>query len=369
MNAISLTVNARKISAEVEPRLHLADFLREHLHLTGTHLGCEHGVCGACTLLVDGAPARGCITFAAACGGRDVVSIEGLGDDIVMSALRTAFSAAHALQCGYCTPGMLVTARDIVRRLPEADDDRIRLELAGNLCRCTGYNGIVKAIRQVLDLRLNLEPAIKPPLPASDMPDLAAAPAAAEPVPKMAAPDGKQIMQKLRIGVSPDTLWQALQDPALVASCVPGALLTSVEGDHIAGEMAVSFGPIQGKFLGSANVTYGDRNGSVHGEGQDKVSRTRLSAEAKFSVESDGENAVLLLTVTYSLRGALAQFARGPVVQAFADEIAGTVGRNLQAKLTGGVVTAPPKMNAFALAWRVLKARIGQLVSGGRRDG
>ena len=151
--AITLTVNGEPVTAAVEPRTHLADFLRERRLLTGTHLGCEHGVCGACTLLIDGAPARSCITLAVACDGAEVRSIEGLDNDQVMIGLRRAFTEEHALQCGYCTPGMLVTARDIVMRLPDADDARIRVELSGNLCRCTGYVGIVRAIRRVLGER------------------------------------------------------------------------------------------------------------------------------------------------------------------------------------------------------------------------
>ena len=154
MNTIHLTVNGQPVSGAVEPRTHLADFLREHEGLTGTHLGCEHGVCGACTIEIDGAPARSCIQFAVRCEGAVVRTIEGFDDDEVMRQLRAAFTAEHALQCGYCTPGMLVTARDIVMRLPQltgaADEARIRRELAGNLCRCTGYQGIVRAIQRVL---------------------------------------------------------------------------------------------------------------------------------------------------------------------------------------------------------------------------
>ena len=154
MNTINLTVNGQPVSAAVEPRTHLADFLREHEGLTGTHLGCEHGVCGACTIELDGAPARSCIQFAVRCEGATVRTIEGFDDDAVMTQLRAAFTAEHALQCGYCTPGMLITARDIVQRLPhlvkDADEARIRVELAGNLCRCTGYQGIVRAIQRVL---------------------------------------------------------------------------------------------------------------------------------------------------------------------------------------------------------------------------
>jgi carbon-monoxide dehydrogenase small subunit len=150
MRRVALTVNGRPVQAQVEPRTHLADFLREQQGLTGTNLGCEHGVCGACTIEVDGAPERSCITFAAACEGAVVRTIEGFEDDPVMARLRAAFTAEHALQCGYCTPGMLVTARDIVMRLPDADEARIRKELSGNLCRCTGYMGIVRAIQRVL---------------------------------------------------------------------------------------------------------------------------------------------------------------------------------------------------------------------------
>ena len=150
---IALTVNGKRYEEEVEVRVTLADFIRHQLGLTGTHLGCEHGVCGACTLEIDGIPARSCITYAVACEGAIVRTIEGFDDDPVMAQLRDAFTAEHALQCGYCTPGMLVTSRDIVMRLPDADEARIRKELSGNLCRCTGYMGIVKAIQRVLSAR------------------------------------------------------------------------------------------------------------------------------------------------------------------------------------------------------------------------
>src|SRR4029079_2277008 len=118
-----------------------------------THLRCEQGACGACTVLIDGQPARSCITYTAMCEGAEITTIEGLQDDTVTAALRRAFSEEHGLQCGYCTPGMLVTARDIVLRLPQADPHRVRQELSGNLCRCTGYVGIVRAIMRVVGER------------------------------------------------------------------------------------------------------------------------------------------------------------------------------------------------------------------------
>ncbi|MBV8393581.1 MAG: (2Fe-2S)-binding protein [Alphaproteobacteria bacterium] len=151
--AISLTVNGAPARVEVEPREQLADLLRGSLLLTGTHVGCEHGVCGACTVEIDGAPARSCITHAGSCDGATVRTVEGFGDDEVMAALREAFSREHALQCGYCTPGMLIAARDVVLRLPNADEARVREEMAGNLCRCTGYRGIVRAVLAVLTAR------------------------------------------------------------------------------------------------------------------------------------------------------------------------------------------------------------------------
>ena len=149
MKTIRLTVNGEPRSARVTGRTQLAELLRDHLHLTGTHLGCEHGVCGACTVLLDGKPIRSCITYAHACENANVVTVEGLGDDSTGRALREAFARHHALQCGFCTPGMLITAWDIVTRLAPIDEAAIRHELSGNLCRCTGYMGIVAAVRDV----------------------------------------------------------------------------------------------------------------------------------------------------------------------------------------------------------------------------
>ena len=150
MTRLQIRLNGRTVREEVEPRTSLADFVRDRCRLTGTHLGCEHGVCGACTVLVDGAPVRACIMLAASADGCEVRTVEGFDDDPTMAEIRRAFGECHALQCGYCTPGMLATAYDIVTRLPDADRARIRLELAGNLCRCTGYVGIVNAVELAL---------------------------------------------------------------------------------------------------------------------------------------------------------------------------------------------------------------------------
>jgi carbon-monoxide dehydrogenase small subunit len=359
MTAVSLTVNGRAVTEDVPPRLHLADFLRERLLLTGTHLGCEHGVCGACTIIMDGEPARSCIAYAAACGGMDIHTIEGLEDDAVTIRLRASFTAHHALQCGYCTPGMLVTARDIVRRLPDADDDAIRLELAGNLCRCTGYNNIVRAIRQVLDEKIvnqlptasvipGLVPGTHAPPPEPGSPAASANPEFTGPVSGMA--------KSLQFATAPAALWSALRDPALIAGCIPGVRLLAQEGGHVTGEMTVSLGPVKARFRGEASIAYDDaaRRGRIEGGGRDQLSGTRLTAAAPFRVAAHGAGSVLAIEIGFSLQGPLAQLAKGRVVELVADEIAGVFARNLAAKLAGEAVTPQASLAGFGFVWRLL---------------
>jgi aerobic-type carbon monoxide dehydrogenase small subunit (CoxS/CutS family) len=142
---IKVTVNGESREGSVEPRRLLADFLREDLGLTGTHLGCEHGVCGACTVLLDGDPVRSCLMLAAQADGAEVRTVEGLATGGELHPLQKAFHEHHALQCGYCTPGFLTTGVALLEQRPDADDDEVRRELSGVLCRCTGYQNIVTA--------------------------------------------------------------------------------------------------------------------------------------------------------------------------------------------------------------------------------
>ena len=150
---ISLTVNGVRHERQVEPRRLLSDFLREDLGLTGTHVSCEHGVCGACTILLDGDSARSCLMFAVQCNGASIRTVEGLGEVDALHPLQESFRRHHALQCGFCTPGMLMTALDLLAKYPLATDDEIREGLSGNLCRCTGYVNIVSAIREAAAAR------------------------------------------------------------------------------------------------------------------------------------------------------------------------------------------------------------------------
>jgi len=150
---ISVAVNGTVYERAVEPRLLLADFLRGTLRLTGTHVGCEHGVCGACTVLVDGDSVRACLLFAVQLDGCKIETVESLGTLNNLNPLQEAFREHHALQCGFCTPGMLMTATDLLRKYPLATDEQIREGLSGNLCRCTGYEHIVAAVRAARDAR------------------------------------------------------------------------------------------------------------------------------------------------------------------------------------------------------------------------
>ena len=144
---IHVTVNGRRYERTVEVRKTLADFLRDDLELTGTHLGCEHGVCGACTIVMDGAAVRSCLLFAAQVNGREIQTVEGLADGDTLSPLQEAFREHHGLQCGFCTPGFLMTLTCFLRECPDPSDAQIREAISGNLCRCTGYQNIVAAAR------------------------------------------------------------------------------------------------------------------------------------------------------------------------------------------------------------------------------
>jgi carbon-monoxide dehydrogenase small subunit len=406
---VQLTVNGATVSAEVEPRLQLAELLREHLLLTGTHLGCEHGVCGACTVNVDGVPARSCITFAVACDGADVRTIEGFDEDAVMRDLREAFSAEHALQCGYCTPGMLVTARDIVLRLPDADEARIRKELAGNLCRCTGYVGIVRAIRNVLAKRGAQSP-LGPERSTSDFtalrsgPTEVESPAALESEPGRPEPPSTDLgtgfdsgarayaQDRLRRGESKgerrkqsgnvptlhqsftvnqprEKVWEFFSRFDHVTQCLPGATVTGTPADdRVDVTLRVKLGPIAPEFQGSAEVTR-DRatwSGVIRGSARDARSPSTTRGEIRYVLveESDGVATRVDVDVAYTLTGPLAQFGRSGLVQDIARRMTTAFAQNLEARLddkgraSGALHERAAELNAGSLVLSALWARI-----------
>ena len=156
--AISLDVNGERVDAHILPRLNLADFLREYLKLTGTHVGCEHGFCGACTVRVNGDIVRSCLILAVQLHGASVQTIEGLSDSGEIADLQAVFRDRNALQCGYCTPGMLMAAQDLLTQQPQPDRERIREHLSGNYCRCTGYQAIIDAVETTARMRAGHRP-------------------------------------------------------------------------------------------------------------------------------------------------------------------------------------------------------------------
>ena len=402
---VSLTVNGRPVEAAVEPRTHLADFLRDTFRLTGTHLGCEHGVCGACTILVDGAPVRGCIAYAVACDGADVRTVEGFDDDPLMQALRGAFTRHHALQCGYCTPGMLITAHDIVRRLPGADEARVREELSGNLCRCTGYVGIVEAVRSVLadppayDVAI---PSPEGPAPVDAFPPFSsgsagprgagdatrteAADASAETPGASFEPPGVSFgtradhasampqttgtEHEVALATAPDTLWPVLRDVATVVRCLPGASLNGpASADPLSVGMTVAIGPIQARLDGTARVAFDDRQRTATIEGSGHDSRTRTTGEGRIEVSlrpSPAGGSVLAVRLQYALKGPLAQFSRGALVDAVIEQLLRRFADNLSSVAKGKEVGTAP-IGGLGLTLAALRTGLRRRLTGGRR--
>jgi carbon-monoxide dehydrogenase small subunit len=374
---IALTVNGRKVQALVEPRTHLGDFLREHCRLTGTHLGCEHGVCGACTVLIDGEPARSCITYAVACEGLAIETIEGFEGDPLMRELREAFSREHGLQCGFCTPGMLIAARDIVRRLPGADERRIRVELSGNLCRCTGYLGIVNAVRSVIEAQAAGAAPVAAPAPSAarftpfvpssteQTPPTQQAPPALE----QARKGWTRFEESFVVVKPPAVVWEVFADVPAVAACLPGAELTDHDRHSAKGRMTVKLGPILAAFAGSAVIERDDQalRGVIRGAGSDAGtgSRTKGDVVYRLAPEGDGQTRVSII-VEYSLQGALAQFSRSSLAQNLGRRLVADFAANLNARLTGTAAPDAPSapLNVGRLAWLWLRARLRRLLGG-----
>ena len=389
MKALSLTINGRSVRAEVEPRLNLADFLREHQALTATHIGCEHGVCGACTVWIDGAPARSCITFAAAADGAEIMTLEGFEKDSVMGLLREAFADNHGLQCGFCTPGMLMTARDILTRLPDADEKRIRLELSGNLCRCTGYVGIVKAIQSAqlaakaagfgkpaANGRIGPVGSHRPTAPqdfsrrpvSTGTKPVASSPAPAENFDAIdwasVEQQGVELRQTFSVPFPRDAVWRFFADLDQVTRCMPGARLTKpMQGSRAEGEVNVKLGPIVSAFHGVLDVARDDSQfrGVVRGSGRDVKSPSSARAVITYVVQSSAASATQVdVSVRFLLSGALAQFSRSGLVKDVADHLTRVFTQNLEARLSGRPVAAEAAqtLDAAAIARSAIWSRI-----------
>jgi aerobic carbon-monoxide dehydrogenase small subunit len=416
MTAITLTVNGQSVSTEVTPRTHLADFLREHLLLTGTHIGCEHGICGACTVEIDGEIARSCITYAVTCDGAEVRTIEGFDDDKLMARLRQAFSEAHALQCGYCTPGMLIAARDLIRRKGGLNGTQIRTEMSGNLCRCTGYVGIVRAVERVMgeraELALPMPPVRSPrlgpaPGPQASVSGTAKAPTspfvsahagekaggerAGSPPSSSAGPAKKRRRIKVEVGAVEavaeatkltqsfvlehprEAVWRLMADAETVASCIPGMKLDGplVDG-RASGRMEVALGPIKASFAGEGTVMSipAEYRQMITGKGGDRKSGSNASGEVAYRLHQEagptGEEVTRVeVELSYSLTGPLAQFSRSNLVRDLVSRVGESFAQNLDARLSApeGAEIAPARLSAASLIFRVAAGRVRAAVA------
>jgi aerobic carbon-monoxide dehydrogenase small subunit len=403
---VALTVNGRAVEADVVPRTSLADFLREQLLLTGTHIGCEHGICGACTVVMNGEIARSCITYAVACDGAEISTIEGFDTDALMGRLRQAFTEEHALQCGYCTPGMLVAARDLVRRRQGLSRSQIRTEMSGNLCRCTGYMGIVNAIERVMAQgAVEAQPAAAAsswlgPAPGPQVkavrtmfPRRAETQVRAPRPPKhTAAPARPPAGKRVTVTVGPveekdglvhlnqsfvlehprEAVWRLMSDPEAVARCMPGARLDGPPtAGRLSGRIEVKLGPIAASFAGQGTVTAypAEHRQVIEGQGGDRKSGSLVTGRVDYrltAADAQGKPATRVdVTIAYGLTGLLAQLGRSALARDLARDMGETFAQNIDAHLrdpAAAPVEGRP-LGGFALARRILAARVRALLA------
>ncbi|OZM80199.1 2Fe-2S iron-sulfur cluster-binding protein [Pseudonocardia sp. MH-G8] len=374
---IAMTVNGTDVTVSVPPRVHLADVLREQLGLTGTHLGCEHGVCGMCTVLVDGEAARACLLFAVQCEGAEIVTVEGLGSAEEQHPLQQAFSAHHGLQCGFCTPGMLMSSYDLLADGPEGtaiSPDELPVEMSGVLCRCTGYRGILAAVadvaaqhpdglpgprncgRRTLVGRGGGQPAAREGAITEAPP-----PAPAEVRLPTGAPSAT-VEVRSELGVPAEKVWEVLDDFHRLAACLPGAELVEVlDGDRYRGRATVALGPVKLAFDGLAHVVErvpAEHRMRVLAHGAD-TGGSATQADIRLAVEPAAGGAVLRADAALFLSGRIAQFGRalaGDVSRRLFEQFAAAVEENAR---TGRAPTTPARPpGAVALLVQTVAARV-----------
>jgi carbon-monoxide dehydrogenase small subunit len=326
-----MTVNGTSATLALPARVTLADALRDHLGLTGTHLGCEHGVCGMCTVLVDGEAARACLLFAAQLDGAEIVTVEGLGRPGDLHPLQESFGRNHALQCGFCTPGFLMSAYSLLTSKPEVTEEDLPRELSGVICRCTGYRNILAAVRETLRAYPDGIPApgnCAHRTLAGRVTGQAGHAAAGRLADQVTAgetagragivlPAGDPtiaVTVRTEIAAAAERVWQVLGDPHRLARCLPGAELTEdLGGGRYAGRARVSAGPVRLAFSGVAHIVEHDRDTGrmrVLAQGQDPGG-AQTRADIVLRTEPTATGTALHAEAKVYLTGRIAQFGRG----------------------------------------------------------
>lgn len=327
VQAVSFRVNGQNTTVSVSPRVTLADALRDQLGLSGTHLGCEHGVCGMCTVLVDGDASRSCLMFACQLEGAEIITVEGLGTPSDLHPLQDAFSRHHGLQCGFCTPGMLMSAYDLLTHEPQIKPDELPERMSGVLCRCTGYKGILDAVAEVATRYPGGVPGPKNCSNSQIVPrsltvgrsaskrddlDLGKGNAPAE-ILLPQTPPTVSVSLESEIDVAPELLWELIGNAQMLAECLPGAELTADLGsDRYKGRVRVGLGPIRLSFVGDVNVV--ERDASQYslralGQGKDEGGGG-VKADIRLAVDTVGSASLLRANADLYMSGRIAQFGR-----------------------------------------------------------
>jgi aerobic-type carbon monoxide dehydrogenase small subunit (CoxS/CutS family)/carbon monoxide dehydrogenase subunit G len=375
---VSLTVNGSPVTVSLPARTTLSDALRDHLGLTGTHVGCEHGICGMCTVLVDGDAARACLLFAVQLDGAEITTVEGLGRPDDLHPLQDAFGRHHGLQCGFCTPGFLMSSYDLLTHEPDVEREDLPSKLSGVLCRCTGYRGIVDAVDEVATTHRDGLPGpgnchrrtlVGRTAAGATVPPTVEAPAdegtvAEEGHPdEIALPGGEPTIRidvTSRLTSAPEDVARVFHDVRLLARCLPGAELTDDLGDDwYRGRARVALGPVKLAFHGMAHILeQSDQRIRMNGQGKDTSGGGAQAGITMTAAPGDDGGTSLRATADVFLTGRIAGFGRS---------LAGDVSRRMFADFARALDQAasgeepdaaarPP--SAIALLWSTIVDRV-----------
>lgn len=382
MTHVRLTVNGTDVEVDVEPRHTLADTLRDRLRLTGVHLGCEHGVCGMCTVLIDGRAQRSCLLFTVQLDGAEVTTVEALGRPSELHPIQQAFHSHHALQCGFCTPAFLLSAYELLRDNPSLEGADLPAEMSGVLCRCTGYRGILDAVRDVSATYPDGPPppgnlgtdramavragAARPAAAGTPAPSPAGRAAPHVPATDVEAPEGEPtavVDVTTVVAVEPSRVWELLTDIPRTARCLPGAELDAETAPgRYAGRARIAAGPLRFTFHGVAAVLTADsgtRTLRVVASGDEAGGGSTASADLTVRVEPAESGSAVHATARIFLAGRIARFGRsiaGDISRGLFEQF----GRNVEAALTGGndVVDAAAPVRVGSLIRDALRSTL-----------